>query len=64
FAIDDDFTYGLNVGVDVPFGESNWSFFGGLNYLVLDAALTDADPGDPPLGVDPLQLKVGVSFTF
>lgn len=64
FAIEDDLIYGVNLGVDVPFGESAWSFAGALNWLVVEAALSDATPGDPPLDVDPLQVKVGVAYNF
>jgi outer membrane protein W len=64
FPVKDDFIYGVNVGIDVPFGESHWGFSGVLNWLQIDADLEDADPGDSALGVDPLQIKVGVYYRF
>lgn len=64
FPLDDDFTYGLNLGVDAPFGEGDWFFSGVVNWLVVEAQFEDADPGDAPLDVDPLQLKLGVGKRF
>jgi outer membrane protein W len=64
FPVKDDFIYGANIGVGVPFGQSGWGFSGALNWLAAEAELEDADPGDSPLGVDPLQVKVGVYYRF
>ncbi len=57
----DQFVYGVNLGLDVPFAES-WAFTAGLRYLLLDAEpdVTGADA----VGVDPLVLTVGVGYKF
>jgi outer membrane protein W len=62
FPADDDFIYGANLGLDVPFGGSAWSFTGAINYLLADIAL-EGSTGDD-LGVDPVQFKFGVSYSF
>jgi len=64
FPIEDDFIFGVNFGIGVPFGESDWSFVGAVNWIVVEAALENADPGEAPLDVDPLQVKVGVARRF
>jgi outer membrane protein W len=61
FAVEDEFIYGLNVGVDVPLGGSKWAFSGALDYLFSDVSL---EGSSSDLGVDPLQIKVGVSYSF
>ena len=63
FPADDNFLWGVNLGIDVPFGESKWEFVGQLNYLVTDVTLEGSAP-DPDLGVDPVQVKLGVAFRF
>jgi len=62
FPADDEFIYGLNLGLDVPFGQSSWSFTGALNYLLSEMSLEGSSGA--ALGVDPLQVKVGVSYRF
>ena len=61
FAVEDEFIYGLNVGADVPLGGSKWAFSGALDYLFSDVSL---EGSSSDLGVDPLQIKVGVSYSF
>jgi len=60
FPANDEFLYGANVGIDIPFGEGKWGFNAALSYLVLDAELD----GGPTMGVDPLQIKAGVLYKF
>lgn len=59
-ATDDEFAIGANVGIDIPLGDSRWSFAGAVRYLATDLAIE----GGPDLGVDPLQLKAGLSCNF
>jgi len=59
FAANDQFLYGLNVGVDVPFGEK-WGLNAALSYLAMDAELD----GGPSMGVDPFQIKIGATYKF
>jgi outer membrane protein W len=61
FKADDKFVYGINVGLDVPFGESGWGFAGALNYLAADLTL---EGSSDDIGFDPVQLKVGVVYKF
>jgi len=57
---DDDFAIGANVGIDLPFGDSPWAFSGALRYLMADLGIAGGDD----IGVDPIQLKVGLSYKF
>jgi outer membrane protein W len=61
FPVDDEFIYGINVGVDVPFGEGKWGFSGALNYLL---AGVNPEGSSEEIGVNPLQVKAGVSYRF
>jgi outer membrane protein W len=63
FPADDEFIYGVNFGLDMPFGEQRWGFSAGLNYLLTDVSL-EGSAVEPDLGVDPMQLNVGVSYRF
>ena len=56
---DDEFLFGVNFGLDYPIGSGAWDFNVGLNYLVLDVT----PPGDE-IGVNPIQLKVGLTYNF
>ena len=60
FASNDQFTYGLNVGLDVALGE-NWAFSGGLRYLQFDG---EVEGYDYKLPIDPLIVTVGVGYKF
>lgn len=64
-AAEDDFTYGANFGVDVPFGEK-WAFAAALSYLKTKVTLeSDFGPAEEPdLDVDPIQFRVGVAYRF
>jgi outer membrane protein W len=60
---DDDFTYGINLGIDVPFGvEHNYAFTAGLRQLFLTAK------GSGTLGhnfdVNPTIATAGFAFRF
>jgi hypothetical protein len=61
FPTDDDFVFGANLGVVVPFGEGAWAFAGSVGYLLSD--LTPEGSG-ADIGVDPFQLKAGLSYQF
>lgn len=60
-SVDDEFIFGVNVGVDVPLGEGKWGFAGAFNYLFSEVSV---DRSSADIGVDPIQLKVGVSYRF
>jgi hypothetical protein len=62
FPAKDKFIYGLNVGLDVPFGSSKWALNVALNYLFAEIEL-EGGTGDA-LGVNPLQVKVGAVYRF
>jgi outer membrane protein W len=57
---DDDFAIGANAGIDVPIGDSPWSFAGALRYLKADLGVQGGDD----IGVDPMQVKIGLSYSF
>ena len=58
---DDEFLFGINGGLDLPLGESDWSFNAGLSYLFLDLT---AEGSSESIGVSPFQLRVGVTYNF
>lgn len=59
---DDQFSYGLNAGVDIPFGsESSWLFTAALKYLVSDLK----ESGGPrEIAIDPLIASIGIGYRF
>jgi outer membrane protein W len=59
-ATEDELAIGANAGIDVPIGESRWSFGGAVRYLATDLAIK----GGPDIGVDPIQVKAGLAFNF
>ena len=61
-AIEDQFLFGLRLGFDVPFGDSSWSFASSVDYTDLDLELEIAQGAS--VGLDPLQVGVGVAYTF
>lgn len=61
-SIDNDWTYGAVVGVDVPFGESKLSFSGAFRYMIATATPDEPDPVD--LELDPWIAMVGVGYSF
>ena len=63
FAAEDEFTYGFNIGVDVPCKSEHWAFSAVVNYLVLDVSLEGQAP-QPDLSVDPFQFKIGIAYKF
>lgn len=57
--MDNDFGFGAAVGVDVPFGSSDWMFTSSMRYI-------SASTGDSSLElkVDPLFVNLGVGYRF
>jgi outer membrane protein W len=60
--INDQFIYGLNFGIDVPFGKG-WAFNGNARYLAVGAE-TDTGEGDITVDVNPWLVGVGISYKF
>jgi outer membrane protein W len=61
FSADDEFVYGVNLGLDVPVGGGKWGVSGALGYLFSEIGL---EGSGSDLGVDPFQLKLGLSYRF
>ncbi len=61
FPADDEFVYGVNAGIDLPLGDGGWAIGGTLRYTFSDVSLGG---GSSDLGVDPLELGVGFSYSF
>jgi outer membrane protein len=61
FETDDEFVYGGVAGLDVPFGESGWAFASGLRILFAEVT---PKGGPQDIGVDPIEIGAGVSYTF
>jgi len=59
----EDLGFGVNFGVDVPFGNSGWGFFGGLQYMQFTLE-TDEGTDSAEIDVDPYAVRVGVSKKF
>lgn len=53
--VDDEFTFGLDLGVDIPVGENDWILFIGASRLNAEASNGDGVPID----VNPTTFKVG-----
>jgi outer membrane protein W len=62
FDFDDDFGFGVNAGVDIPFQPgSGWIFTAGLRYML---ATAEAENAPFELDVDPLIGTVGFGYRF
>ncbi len=57
--IDDEFVFGAQIGLDVPFGASNWAFHLGGLYMKLPVNLSGVD-----LDADPLIGTIGLAYNF
>ena len=65
YPTDDEPALGVNVGIDVPIGDSPWSFAGAIRYLATDLTVgSGAGIGGAEIGVDPFQLKAGLARKF
>ncbi len=62
--MDDEFTFGVVVGVDVPFRDSRWGFNASGRYLRTEAQPSESGPDSMALGVDPYILQAGIAFRF
>lgn len=58
---DDDFGFGAEVGIDVPFGEKGWFFNAGVSYL---KAAAELDGGELEVDVDPWIITAGFGYAF
>jgi len=59
---DDQFTYGLSGGFDVPFKSgSPWIFTAGLDWILVDL---EEDGGPHELSMDPLVGSIGIGYRF
>ena len=67
-----DLTYGAQMGLDWPFGDSDWSLHFGARYTraSLDLTQRDTDPDgavfeqSEPVDLDPITLELGVAYHF
>ena len=62
--IDNDFTWGGLIGLDVPLGQGNWGFAGTLRYIDTDVDTTDEDGDRTTIGYDPLIVTFGFVYSF
>ena len=59
---DDQFSYGLNAGVDIPFGtNSGWLFTASVKYLISDLK---EDGGPREIAIDPIIGSLGIGYRF
>ena len=59
-----DFTYGVQIGADVPFKDTRWSFSGKLQYLDATAELDSSEGGGEFLSIRPVSLQFGMAYRF
>jgi outer membrane protein W len=59
-----DLTYGIQIGADVPFRDTRWSFSGKLRYLDATAELKSSDGGGEFLSIRPVSLQFGMAYRF
>lgn len=62
--IDDDVALGLNFGLDVPLGESDWIFNTNVRYLVTSMDASVAGGRVETVDYDPLLVGVGFGYRF
>lgn len=60
--VEDQFLFGLRLGFDVPFGEGGWRFTSAIDYTDLELELDLVEGAS--VGLDPLQIGVGVGWAF
>ncbi len=58
---DDQFSYGVTAGLDIPFGDSPWMATLGVRYLISDLK---EDGGPREIAIDPLIGSIGIGFRF
>ena len=64
FVTENDFGFGINVGLDVRLGDGGWLLTGAFKYL--DTTL-EASPPDESIGrtdIDPMIFSIGVGYRF
>lgn len=63
---EDEITWGLNMGFDLPFDHQQWAFTGSVKYLKTEAEDSTPAPGERALSarVNPLVVSVGVAYRF
>ncbi|ANM29760.1 hypothetical protein ABI59_09495 [Acidobacteria bacterium Mor1] len=59
--VDDELIFGAGFGVNVPGGESGWSFNAQLRYLQMELS---PEANSNVLGIDPVEVLVGASVRF
>ncbi len=59
--VDDEFIFGAGFGLNVPAGESSWSFNAQLRYLEMELS---PEANSNVLGIDPVELLIGASVRF
>ncbi len=65
FKVKDDLTWGIGVGMDIPFGESGWLATASVNYLASRLEFVEAgEQGSDILDFDPLTISAGVGYKF
>jgi len=62
--LENDFTRGATLGVDVPFGQGKWALNAALRYLGMDAKIDEEGFDGDPIDVNPVILQVGASYHF
>jgi outer membrane protein W len=62
--VDNDFSYGAVLGLDIPIGTLGWAVAASVRYIETDLDTTDDDGDRLTLSVDPLIVTLGVRYSF
>lgn len=62
--VDNDFSYGAVLGLDIPIGTLGWALAASVRYIETDLDSTDDDGDQETLAVDPLIVTLGVRYSF
>lgn len=62
FNFDSEFIWGAQIGLDVPFGGSQWGLHFGGRWM--DLSVGDNGPQTPELNLDPLLFTAGLAYRF
>ena len=63
-SMEDDFTYGVTVGLDIPLGGGRWVFNGALRYLSAETKPDEPGFEGESLDVSPVVFQVAAGYRF
>ena len=64
FRTDDQFVFGLRLGLDVPFGGGSWAFSSSVEYTDMDLEIDAFGIPVPAVALDPFSVGAGIAYRF